>query len=143
MEVGTTVTLEIQDRRDGYLKADHDEYRFSIAGEGTIGERQKVRVIQNRDDTVIAVTEGALIRLRIDDVVDDSTVRADPAYGPVFVPTPLTPGDWWRCVVTDVDDDHLIARPRQYIPRNSDIPRGAPPEDHTQSLNHLLGGRKP
>lgn len=141
MKVGTTVNVKISDCRDGYLKAERDGCCFSISGEGNVGETRTIRVIKNREDDFIAVTEGASIRLRIDETVDDSTVRADPSYGPVFISSSLTPGDWWRCTVTDIKDDCITARPINYIPRNSDIPKGSPPEDPAQSLNHLLSGR--
>lgn len=48
----------------------------------------------------IAVTVGATLRLRIDDVVDESTVREDQSYGPVFIRSALTVDHWWNCVVT-------------------------------------------
>lgn len=143
MEAGTTVEVDISGRRDGYLEAERDGNRFSIDGEGSTGDTRNVRVVKKQGDTFIAVTEGAKLRLRIDEVVDDSTVRADPPYGPVFIPASLPRGDWWRCVVTDVQDAHVTAKPGKYIPRNSDIPRGPPPTDLTQSLNDLISGRKP
>lgn len=140
MEVGTTISVDISERRDGYLKGERDGNWFSIAGEGTVGDTLNIRVVKKQGDTFIAVTEGATLRLRIDDVVDESTVRADPSYGPVFIQTPLSQGDWWRCIVIDVQKDRVIAETKRKIPRNSDIPRGTPPEDPTQSLNHLLSG---
>lgn len=143
MEAGTTIQVDISERRDGYLKAECNGNRFSIGGEGSVGDTRNIRVVKKQGDTFIAVTEGATLRLRIDEVVDESTVRADPSYGPVFIPVSLSVGDWWHCVVTDVQNDHITAKPRNFIPRNSDIPRGAPPTDPTQSLNHLLSGRKP
>ena len=142
MEAGTTVQVKISECRDGYLKAERDGNRFSIAGEGSVGDTRTVRVVRKQGDTFIAVTEGATLRLRIDEVVDESTVRADPSCGPVFIYASLSRGDWWRCVVTDVQDDRIIEKHRNYIPRNSDIPRGTPPTDPTQSLNHILSGRK-
>jgi len=143
MEAGTTIQVDISNRRDGYLKAECDGNQFSIAGEGSIGDTRNVRIVKKQGNTFIAVTEGATLRLRIDEVVDESTVRADPSYGPVFIRAPLSVGDWWHCVVTDVQDDHITTKPKNFIPRNSDISRGAPPADPTQSLNHLLSERKP
>ncbi|WP_232703559.1 hypothetical protein [Halobacterium wangiae] len=142
MDVGETVEVEIGERHDGYLKAERDGSRFSIAGEGSIGDTRKIRIVKNQGGPFIAVTEGATLRLRIDEVVDESTVRADPSYGPVLIEASLSPGDWWQCVVTGVQESHVTAKPRKYIPRNSDIPRGDLPDDSTQSLNHLLSGRK-
>lgn len=142
MEVGATVQVEIGERCDGYLKAECAGCRFSIAGEGSIGDTPNVRIVEKQGDTFIAVTEGATLRLRIDEVVDESTVRANPSYGPVVIESSLSQGDWWQCVVTGVQESHITAKPRKYIPRNSEIPRGTPPEDPTQSLNHLLSGQK-
>lgn len=143
MDVGTTVAVEITDLRDGYLQAERRGSKFTIYGDGSIGETKSVRVTEVRGSEILAITNGTSIRLRIDDVVDESTVRADPDYGPVFVSASLTPGTWWRCVVTAVRDDHVTARPRNRIPRNSSIRRGAPPDDPTQSYNHLINRRKP
>lgn len=141
MEIGATVQVEIDELHNGYLKAEVDGIRFSISGEGSIGDTRNVRVLKKQGDTFIAVTEGATLHLRVDEVVDGSTVRADPSYGPVFIQASLPQGSWWQCVVTDVQESSITARPRNFIPRNSDIKRGAP-EDPAQSLNHLLSGRK-
>lgn len=84
----------------------------------------------------------ASLRLRIDEVVDDSTVKTDPSYGPVFIQAPLTCGDWWRCIVTSITENYITAENTKYIPRDSDIPKGPIPEDPTQSLTDLISGQK-
>ena len=142
MDVGTTVEVEFSGRSDGHFKAERDGHQFSIAGKGSIGDSRNVRVVKKQESTFIAVTEGASLRLRIDEVVDDSTVKADPSYGPVFIQAPLTRGDWWRCIVTSINKNHIIAENTKYIPRNSDIEKGPIPEDPTQSLNNLISGKK-
>ena len=141
MEPGSMVELEVSERRDGYLKAERGGDRFSIAGNGSVGETVAARVVREQDNVFIAITDGALLRLRIDAVVDESTVRANPAYGPVFISAALSLGEWWQCVVTGIRDDRVIAKPRKKIPRRSSIPQGPPPTDQTQSLNHLLNHR--
>lgn len=44
--------------------------------------------------------------------------------------------------MTDIQNDRVVAKPRSHVPKNSEIPRGEPPEDVNQSLNDLLSGRK-
>jgi len=143
MDVGTTVEVEFSGRSEGYFKAGRDGHLFSIAGEGSVGDTRNVRVVKKQEKTFIAVTEGASLRLRIDEIIDDSTAKADPSYGPVLIQAPLTCGDWWQCIVTSVNEDHITAKNTKYIPRNSEIPQGPPPEDLTQSLNQLISDRKP
>ena len=48
MEAGTTIQVDISNRRDGYLKAECDGNQFSIAGEGSVGETQNVRVVKKQ-----------------------------------------------------------------------------------------------
>lgn len=142
MDIGTTVEVEFSKHTDGYFKAECNGHRLSIAGEGSVGDRRDVRVINKHEDAFIAVTEGASLRLRIDEAIGDSTVKANPSYGPVFIEASLTCGDWWQCIVTCIHDNHIAAKATTYIPRNSDIPEGPPPEGRAQSLNDLISGRK-
>jgi hypothetical protein len=46
MEVGTTIQVDIDERHDGYLKAECNGNRFSISGEGSVGDTKKVRVVK-------------------------------------------------------------------------------------------------
>jgi hypothetical protein len=140
MEVGTTLSLEVGDRRNGYLKANRDGSRFSIAGDGSIGDECNVRVVKKKNGTFIGVTEGATLRLRVDKIIDESTVKANPSYGPVFIQNSLSQGSWWHCVVTEIHQEYVTAEAKKRIPKNSDIKQGAPPEDPRQSLNELLTG---
>ena len=143
MDIGTTVEVEFIGCSDGYFKAENNGNRFSIAGKGSVGDTRTVRIVKKKQQsTFIAVTEGASLRLRIDEIVDDSTVKANPLYGPVFIQAPLTCGDWWQCIVTNIKENHITANSTTYIPRNSEIPEGPVPEDYTQSLNDLISGRK-
>jgi hypothetical protein len=143
MDIGETITIEISDNRDGYLKGEHGGERISIAGEGSVGETRDVRVIDERGGTYIAVTEGAELRLRIDEAVDEFGGRANPSYGPVHIQGAGSPDTWWVCRVVDIQEDHVTAKTKQKIPKNSSIPDGPLPDDPTQSKNDLIGQRKP
>lgn len=143
MDVGETISVEISDIRDGYLKAEHGGERISIAGEGSVGETRDVRVIDERGGTFIAITEGAQLRLQIDKTLEESVVQANPSYGPVHIQGAVSPGSWWVCRVVDIQEDHVAAKTRRKIPKNSSIPNGPLPDDPTQSKNDLIGQRKP
>lgn len=143
MDVGETIEVEFRELIDGYFKAERDGHRFSIAGEGSVGGKYNVRVVKKHEGGFIAVTEGASLRLRVDEIIDDSTVKADISYGPVHIEASLTCGDWWQCIVTSINEDYITAKNTNYIPRKSGIPTGPPPDDPTQSLNNLISDRKP
>ncbi|WP_152529871.1 hypothetical protein [Candidatus Halobonum tyrrellensis] len=113
------------------------EYSFFVYGEVELGEQYKSRVMGEKEGKYVAVTIGAELVLRVDEMGDGGGIAELPS-GPVYLPGLETVGKWWRCKVSKVQEDRLVARATQVVPRRSRIKKGSVSDERDQSLNDLL-----
>lgn len=139
--IGTTVTATISNTSGEFTVAKGDGETLFVYGDVSVGDQVQVRIIDKKGDIPVCITNGAELKLRIEESPDAAGVTAEPAFGPVRIEQELTVNDWWRCTVTTVEEQHVQAKAYKKIPRRSAIDSGPLPESPTQSLNRLVNNK--
>ncbi len=139
--IGTTVTATISNTSGEFTVANGNGETLFVYGNVSVGDQVQVRIIDRNDDTPVCITNGAEIKLRIDESSDSGGVTANPAFGLVKIDQDLNKNDWWRCIITEIEEQHIQARAYKKIPRRSSIDSGPLPESPTQSLNRLANNK--
>jgi hypothetical protein len=139
--VGSTIYATISNTSGEFPVATGDGNTIFVHGDVAVGDRLPVRIISKKSTNLIGVSEGAEIKLRIDEVSTEGVSMAHPDYGPVRIDAELTENDWYRCRVMTVKEESVKAKALKKIPRRSDIESGPLPESPSQSLNHLINDK--